>query len=93
MTLIQCLEVQDWLNTDILNNNILGATGKHLLLIIIKQVHHCLLNCGVYELVGIRIIGNNDSILGSIQDVKFAMSNNILSKVYVGNPVGELELV
>ena len=49
---------------------------------------------GVYELVGIRLTGNRESSLGSIQDVKFAMANNMLSSVYcVANPVGELELV
>lgn len=53
-----------------------------LLIKLIKQVHHCLLNCGVYELVGTRLSGNRESSLGSYQDVKFCMENNILSKGY-----------
>jgi len=51
------------------------------------------INVSSLKLVDTRIIGNNDSSLGLVQDVKFAMSHNLLSGVYVGNPVGELELV
>lgn len=33
----------------------------------------------INKLVGKRIIGNNDSKLGSIQDLKHALANNLLS--------------
>ena len=57
----------------------MGVTGKKLNCIYNKQVSHCLLNRVVNKLVGKRIIGNNDSKLGSIQDLKHALANNLLS--------------
>jgi hypothetical protein len=45
-----------------------------------KQVSHCLLTRGINKLVGNRVIGNNDSSLGSIQDLKYALANNLLAK-------------
>jgi len=44
-----------------------------------KQVSHYLLNRVINKLVGKRIIGNSDSKLGSIQDLKHALANNLLS--------------
>jgi len=43
-----------------------------------KHVSHYLLICGINKLVGNRIIGNNDSSLGNVQDIKFAMENNLV---------------
>lgn len=43
-----------------------------------KQVYHCLLNRGIKILVGKRIIGNKDSSLGTVLDLKYALSNNLL---------------
>lgn len=45
-----------------------------------KQVSHCLLNRVINKLIGNRIIGNNDSSLGTIQDLKHALANNMLVK-------------
>jgi hypothetical protein len=34
--------------------------------------------CGINKLVGNRINGNIDSKLGSIQDLKYALANNLV---------------
>ena len=44
-----------------------------------KQVTHYLIISAFNKLCGNRIIGNNDSSLGGIQDIKFCMKNNLLS--------------
>ena len=45
-----------------------------------KQVLHYLLTREINKLVGKRIIGNNDSKLGTILDLRHALANNMLVK-------------
>lgn len=45
-----------------------------------KQVSHCLLNRAINKLVDNRIIGNNDSKLGTVLDLRHALANNLLAK-------------
>lgn len=57
----------------------MGVSSMTLIKFYNKQVSHYLLNRVINKLVGKRIIGNNDSKLGSIQDLKHALANNLLS--------------
>lgn len=52
-------------------------------LLINKQVTHCLIISAFNKLLDNRVFGNKDSSLGSIQDLKYVLANNMLAKTQV----------